>query len=105
MDALAGDAHLFMRSDEIERAWEIMDPYIAAVESGAVRPQEYPVSSEGPCCGDDFLAPMGRAWLPLGARSDARRRIYIEGRFGPSPRPLVPKQSLGTRNLPVDKSV
>ena len=66
MDALAGDAHLFMRSDEIERAWEIMDPFIAAVESGAVRPQEYPVSSEGPCCGDDFLAPMGRAWLPLG---------------------------------------
>src|SRR5438552_12687452 len=25
-DALNGDAMLFMRSDEIERAWEIMDP-------------------------------------------------------------------------------
>ncbi len=66
MDALAGDAHLFMRSDEIERAWEIMDPFIAAVEKGAVKPQEYPVGSEGPCCGDEFLAPTGREWLSLG---------------------------------------
>jgi glucose-6-phosphate 1-dehydrogenase len=66
MDALAGDAHLFMRSDEIERAWEVIDPFIAAVENGMVQPQEYAVGSEGPCCGDDFLAPMGRKWLPLG---------------------------------------
>ena len=28
-DAIHGDAALFMRSDEIERAWEIMDPLIA----------------------------------------------------------------------------
>ena len=66
MDALAGDAHLFMRSDEIERAWEIMDPFIAAVEGGMVKPQDYPVGSEGPRCCDDYLAPMGRAWLPVG---------------------------------------
>ena len=64
LDALAGDAHLFMRSDEIERAWEIMDPIIAALESGTVKPQEYPIGSEGPCCGDEFLAPE-RTWLPL----------------------------------------
>ena len=55
-----------MRSDEIERAWEIMDPFIAAAENGAVKPQEYAVGSEGPCCCDDYLAPMGRAWLQLG---------------------------------------
>ncbi len=65
-DAIAGDAHLFMRSDEIERAWEIMDPIIAAVQDGAVKMEEYPVGSEGPCCGDDMLAPAGRAWLPIG---------------------------------------
>ena len=65
-DAMAGDAHLFMRSDEIERAWEVMDPFIAAVESGGVKMEEYPAGSEGPCCGDDMLAPAGRAWLPLG---------------------------------------
>ncbi len=30
LDAMQGDASLFMRGDEIERAWEIMDPIIAA---------------------------------------------------------------------------
>ena len=32
LDAMQGDASLFMRADEIERAWEIMDPIIAAAE-------------------------------------------------------------------------
>jgi glucose-6-phosphate 1-dehydrogenase len=69
-DALHGDAALFMRSDEIERAWEILDPLIAVVEHpetvpGAPLPQEYPVGSEGPECADAFLAQTGRSWLSL----------------------------------------
>jgi glucose-6-phosphate 1-dehydrogenase len=65
-DAINGDAALFMRSDEIERAWEIMDPLIAAVDqSDAVQPIEYPVGSEGPRCADEFLARTGRTWLSL----------------------------------------
>src|SRR5581483_1749456 len=41
-DALAGDATLFMRSDEIERAWEIMDPLTAAAERpDGAKPMEY----------------------------------------------------------------
>jgi glucose-6-phosphate 1-dehydrogenase len=66
-DALMGDAALFMRSDEIERAWEIMDPLIAATESDAAPvPHEYPVNSQGPSCSDEFLARDGRKWIPLG---------------------------------------
>ena len=66
MDAVRGDAHLFMRSDEIERAWEIMDPLIAAIEQRRVSaPQEYPVGSNGPGCADKFLARTGRSWLSL----------------------------------------
>jgi glucose-6-phosphate 1-dehydrogenase len=66
LDALAGDASLFMRSDEIERAWEIMDPLIAAAEApGAPRPTEYAPGSEGPACADEFLARGGRQWLSL----------------------------------------
>jgi glucose-6-phosphate 1-dehydrogenase len=66
LDAMHGDAALFMRSDEIERAWEIMDPVIAAME----RPDgpqllEYPVGSDGPRCADEFLARTGRSWLSL----------------------------------------
>jgi glucose-6-phosphate 1-dehydrogenase len=66
LDAINGDAHLFMRSDEIERAWEIMDPLIAATERpDAPQPQEYAVGSSGPKCADEFLARDGRAWLSL----------------------------------------
>ena len=65
-DALAGEAHLFMRSDEIERAWEIMDPVIAATERpDAPQPQEYKVGSTGPACAEEMMARDGRRWLSL----------------------------------------
>ncbi len=63
LDAINGDAALFMRSDELERAWEIIDPLIAATERpDAPQPQEYPVGSLGPACADAFLAGEGRKW-------------------------------------------
>ena len=66
LDALHGDASLFMRSDEIERAWEIMDPIIAATERpDAPQPLEYAVGSVGPACADEFLKQSGRSWLSL----------------------------------------
>ena len=55
-----------MRSDEIERAWAIIDPLIAAVESpDGVVPEEYPVGSAGPPSADAFLAKSGRAWVSV----------------------------------------
>jgi glucose-6-phosphate 1-dehydrogenase len=66
LDALQGDAALFMRSDEIERAWEIIDPVIAAVERpDASQPEEYAVGSDGPASADAFLAREGRSWLMM----------------------------------------
>jgi glucose-6-phosphate 1-dehydrogenase len=66
MDAINGDASLFMRSDEIERAWEIMDPLIAVAErSNAPACGDYAVGSDGPACADEFLARTGRKWLSL----------------------------------------
>jgi glucose-6-phosphate 1-dehydrogenase len=65
-DALHGDATLFMRSDEIERAWQVMDPLIAATERpDAPPPQVYAVGSDGPACADELMAREGRAWLSL----------------------------------------
>jgi glucose-6-phosphate 1-dehydrogenase len=56
-----------MRSDEIERAWEIIDPFLVATEApDAPPPMEYAVGSQGPACADEFLARDGRSWLPLG---------------------------------------
>ncbi len=63
-DAIQGDAALFMRSDEIERAWEIMDPLIAAVERPeAPQPETYPVGSVGPAGADALLADDGCGWV------------------------------------------
>ncbi|MCI0704320.1 MAG: glucose-6-phosphate dehydrogenase [Planctomycetia bacterium] len=67
LDAIQGDASLFMRADEIERAWEIMDPLIAAASRpDAPQPEEYAVGSSGPACADRLLANDGRAWQPIG---------------------------------------
>ena len=64
LDVLNGDASLFIRSDEIEQAWSIMDPIIAGLSDPDVRPPEiYDAGSEGPFSADDFLARDGRAWL------------------------------------------
>jgi len=60
-DALAGDASLFMRGDEIERAWEIIDPFVQASE--AAEPEAYPVGSWGPAGAEEMLARDGRTWL------------------------------------------
>ncbi len=62
-DAIAGDASLFMGSAEIERAWEIMDPLIAAAERS--QPEEYAVGSDGAAGADAYLARSGRSWLSL----------------------------------------
>jgi glucose-6-phosphate 1-dehydrogenase len=65
-DAINGDASLFMRADELDKAWEIMDPLIAAVERpDGVTPSEYAVGSVGPKSADEFLARTGRTWLSL----------------------------------------
>jgi glucose-6-phosphate 1-dehydrogenase len=63
LDAIQGDAALFMGSDEIERAWAIVDPLIAASEGpNGPRPETYPVGSYGPPCADNLLSKEGRAW-------------------------------------------
>ena len=65
-DAINGDASLFMRADELDKAWEIMDPLIAAVESpDGVVPDEYAVGSAGPPAADAFLGKTGRKWMSL----------------------------------------
>jgi len=64
LDAIHGDGSLFMRSDNIERAWEIIDPILAVTEAPSAPPPEvYPVGSNGPRRADEFIARDGRSWL------------------------------------------
>lgn len=64
LDAMNGDASLFTRSDEIEEAWEIMDPIIEGLAlPDAPLPAVYSVGSKGPEEADRFLAKYGSDWL------------------------------------------
>jgi glucose-6-phosphate 1-dehydrogenase len=65
-DAIQGDATLFMRNDEIERAWQIIDPFVAASERPNIEcPGSYPVGKNGPDCANELLKRDGRAWLTM----------------------------------------
>jgi glucose-6-phosphate 1-dehydrogenase len=63
LDAMQGDASLFARADEIELAWEVIDPIL----DGWTQPNAPPLAfyepgSWGPSESDEFLARDGRAW-------------------------------------------
>lgn len=63
LDALASDASLFARSDEIENAWRLMDPVIEGWEDpGAPELATYAPGSWGPEEADELLARDGRVW-------------------------------------------
>ena len=67
LDALQGDASLFMRGDEIERSWEITEPFLKATEAtDAPQPEEYPVGSDGAAGANELLARDGRRWQKIG---------------------------------------
>jgi glucose-6-phosphate 1-dehydrogenase len=64
LDVVQGDAALFMRGDEIERAWQVMDPLVAAAEQpDAPPPEVYPVGSDGPANAEALIAQDGRSWV------------------------------------------
>jgi glucose-6-phosphate 1-dehydrogenase len=62
LNVIHGDPSLFMRSDVIERAWEIMDPIIAAVEQRGECPLQYSVGSWGPPQADEMLQTERDHW-------------------------------------------
>ncbi len=65
-DVMEGDATLFIRGDEAERSWEIMDAVFAGWERpDAAPPALYEAGSWGPAEADRFLEQDGRAWRRL----------------------------------------
>jgi len=51
--------------DEVERAWEIMDPLIRAWGEGRAPLDTYEAGTWGPPSADALLAPSGHAWRRL----------------------------------------
>lgn len=65
-DALEGDASLFARSDEVELAWEIIDPIIAAWRSPASPSMNlYEPGGWGPTESTDWMQAQGRQWFDV----------------------------------------
>ncbi len=61
LDCMLGEATLFARSDEIEQAWEIVDPIREQWAQGG-RPASYEPGSWGPRSADELLTRDGRSW-------------------------------------------
>jgi glucose-6-phosphate 1-dehydrogenase len=63
LDAMSGDATLFIRRDEVEQAWEIVDSIRAGWQGRALDDREfYPAGSWGPELANELLAASGHAW-------------------------------------------
>lgn len=66
LDAMNGDASLFARHDEVEVAWSIIDPIIAAWKSPAAPPLEiYEPNLWGPDSCDTWMREQGREWFDV----------------------------------------
>lgn len=69
LDCMRGDATLFTRNDEIEQAWEVVDPFLKAwdknVEDAPVM-HSYEAGTWGPQAADDLIiSRVGRGWKRL----------------------------------------
>jgi glucose-6-phosphate 1-dehydrogenase len=63
LDCMVGDASLFTRDDEVERAWAILDPILAAWASGEGGPLHfYGAGTWGPPAADELPERDGRTW-------------------------------------------
>ena len=63
LDALEGDATLFIRRDEVEAAWRLVDGVRAGWEGVPLgRAEFYPAGSWGPVAANELLERAGHAW-------------------------------------------
>ncbi len=66
LDSIVGDASLFARSDEVELAWGIIDPIIAAWRSPAAPPLHvYEPGLWGPTEANEWMAEQKREWFDV----------------------------------------
>jgi glucose-6-phosphate 1-dehydrogenase len=64
LDAMRGDATLFMRADQVEHAWKVVDPVLASWNSVPITDSAYyPSGSWGPESAEMLIAQDGRSWL------------------------------------------
>ncbi|HWH34356.1 MAG TPA: glucose-6-phosphate dehydrogenase, partial [Acidimicrobiales bacterium] len=62
LDALVGDPTLFIRNDEVEQAWRIVQPILDAWAGDDAEPAGYDAGTWGPPEAEALLAADGRCW-------------------------------------------
>jgi glucose-6-phosphate 1-dehydrogenase len=62
MDVIRGNQTLFMRRDEVEAAWEWVDPILNAWEDKGLKPQSYTAGTWGPSSSIALIERDGRTW-------------------------------------------
>ena len=62
LDVLRGDSTLFLRTDELESAWQFVTPVLEYWEREQVSPELYRAGSWGPRAADSLLWTDGREW-------------------------------------------
>jgi glucose-6-phosphate 1-dehydrogenase len=63
LEAMAGDPTLFIRRDEVEASWNVVDPIRAGWSQQALTDRDfYPAGTWGPPAANELLAATGHAW-------------------------------------------
>ena len=62
MDVIKGNPTLFMRRDEVEAAWQWVEPILTRWASSPDRPKRYPAGTTGPTAAAMLLERDGRNW-------------------------------------------
>ncbi|QEY57717.1 glucose-6-phosphate dehydrogenase [Pseudomonas sp. C27(2019)] len=62
LDVIENDSTLFMRRDEVEAAWQWVDPILKGWQQHYQRPRPYPAGSSGPEQAHSLLEKNARAW-------------------------------------------
>lgn len=62
MDTVRGNATLFMRRDEVEAAWQWVEPILEAWRTNGERPRPYAAGSWGPTAAIALIERDGRTW-------------------------------------------
>ncbi|MFM7206900.1 MAG: glucose-6-phosphate dehydrogenase [Planctomycetaceae bacterium] len=66
LDVLEGDASLFARADEVEKSWEIIDPFVRAWAVPGLRPPDvYEPGDWGPISSFEWMEAQGRTWFDM----------------------------------------
>jgi glucose-6-phosphate 1-dehydrogenase len=62
LDAMVGDPTLFIRTDEVEQSWKIVEPILDAFQDPSFPIARYEAGTWGPPEADRLLSQAGRSW-------------------------------------------